>query len=68
MMDKIERKRRFRWINIFVRDFCLAILIFYVNYKAHYNSFWAALLLGSIVVLMAWHISDYLKTKRKVKL
>jgi hypothetical protein len=52
---------RFKWINIFIRDILLILVISVVNYVVHYSSWWVAFLTGALVVLTSWQFSDMLK-------
>lgn len=52
---------KFRWINIFIRDFFLAAAVVGVNYYVGFQSWFAAFALGMIVVLTTWHLDDLIK-------
>ena len=55
-----------RWINIFIRDILLALVIAYVNYSTGFRSWWAAFTMGAMVVLISWHFSDLLESRRRL--
>ena len=55
-----------RWINVFARDAILAALVVWVNFKVDYRSWWAAFILGMIVVLISWHFSEFIEEKRRL--
>ena len=54
-----------KWINIFVRDIVIALLIGWVNWKVEYQSWWAAFLMGAMFVLVSWHLDAYMKIQRR---
>lgn len=58
--------RNFKWINIFIRDILLVAVIFWINHTLNYRSFVAAMLVGMMVVLVTWHLSDFIKLNRRL--
>ena len=61
-------KPDWKWINIFLRDMFLAIVISWVNYKVDFQSWWVAFLMGALFVLVTWHLNDYIKLHKRIKL
>lgn len=59
---------KFRWINIFVRDILLILIMLYVNWYVSYESWWAAFILGMLLILITWHLSDLILKYRRAKL
>ena len=55
---------KFRWINLFIRDFLLSAVIFWINITLNYRSFVGAMLVGMMVVLVTWHLNDLIKSTR----
>ena len=53
-----------QWINIFVRDILLAIVIAYLNWTLNYQLWIGGVLMGMMFVLVSWHISGLLKQRR----
>ena len=53
-----------KWINIFVRDILLILVIAWVNYAVSYRSWVAAALAGMMIVLITWHFNDLIKERR----
>ena len=53
---------KFRWMNLFIRDFLLSGVIFWINATLDYQSFVGAMLVGMMVVLVTWHLSDLIKS------
>lgn len=57
-----------KWMNIFLRDLLLLVVVSVVNWYIQFKSWAAAFLAGMLVVLISWHFEDYLKSKQEVKL
>lgn len=53
-----------RWINIFIRDCLLIIVIVVVDYLTYFRSRWVAFIMGMLVVWITWQFSDYIKYKK----
>jgi len=58
--------KKVQWINIFVRDGLLAAVVVWINWTLSYNSWFAAFLMGMIVVMTTWHLSDLIKLNRSL--
>jgi len=56
--------KKWRWINIFVRDLILSGLLIWANFTLDFQSWFAACVMGMILVLMAWHLQDLIKERR----
>jgi len=61
-------KQNLRWINIFIRDILITFLLTWVNYQVNFKSWWVACLIGMQIVLVTWHLSDFLENKRSIEL
>jgi|TARA_R100001244_G_scaffold96497_2_gene72188 hypothetical protein len=57
-----------KWFNIFMRDICLMLVIFIVNYQSNFQSWWGAFLTGAMVVLTSWHFEECKKQYGVVRL
>lgn len=55
-----------KWINIFARDILLACLMMWVNFEVEYKSWWAAFIMGALVVLVSWHFIEYKNIRRRL--
>ena len=68
MSNSIESKRRkVLWINIFIRDLLLVVVVFGLAYMTKFNSKVVFLIIGMLVVWITWQFSDflnYLKSRR----
>ena len=49
-----------RWFNIFIRDALLVMVMIFVNYLNNARSWWVGFITGALVVLLTWHLADYL--------
>ena len=56
----------FSWINLFVRDILLSLVICWINHTLDYQSWVAASLAGMMFVLVTWHLNDLIKSKRRL--
>jgi hypothetical protein len=61
------KSKDFKWLNIFIRDILLILVIAYVQVKTYFNSKWVWFITGMIVVWVSWQYSDYNKFKREQK-
>ena len=61
-----KRKREFRWINLFVRDILLILVLMAVNYWTNFNSWWVGFTTGMTVVWVSWHYFEYISSKRRL--
>ena len=59
--------RKWRWINIFARDTILILLMLYVNYRVSFQSWFAACIMGMLIVLLTWHFTDFLNYRRNIE-
>ena len=57
---------KYKWQNIFARDMFLIVVIVWINETLDYNSWFAAVLVGMMIVLVSWHFSDLMKEKRRL--
>ena len=68
MSNLIESKRRkILWLNIFIRDLLLVVVVFGLAYMTKFNSKVVFLIIGMLVVWITWQFSDflnYLKLRR----
>ena len=68
MSNLIESKRRkILWLNIFIRDLLLVVVVFGLAYMTKFNSKVVFLIIGMLVVWITWQFSDflnYLKSRR----
>jgi len=55
-----------KWINIFLRDLFLSAALLGMNFLLNYQSWFAAWLLGMQMVLMAWHLHDFIKLNKEL--
>ena len=55
---------RFKWINIFVRDILIILVIGFMQIKTNFNSKSLFLITGMMLVIIVWQLNDYLKQKR----
>ena len=55
---------KFQWINIFIRDTLLSLVIAWINWRLDYKLWVGGLLAGMMVVLVSWHLSDFLAERR----
>tara|TARA_R100000750_G_C2328019_1_gene89024 strand:+ start:348 stop:644 length:297 start_codon:yes stop_codon:yes gene_type:complete len=60
------KAEKFVWINIFVRDIFIAAAIMGINYLLNFKSFFAAMLIGMQMVLVTWHLHDFIKLNRRL--
>ena len=51
--------KKFQWINLFVRDILLVLIIAYLDWKLNYNTWIYPFLMGEMMVLISWHFSDF---------
>jgi len=58
---------KFQWINIFLRDALLAVVIVWINSTLDYESWFAACLAGMIIVLTTWHLNEFIKINGGLK-
>jgi hypothetical protein len=49
-----------RWMNIFIRDFLLVIVVGLLHYLTHFNSHTVFFITGMLVVYITWQLSDML--------
>ena len=58
-----------RWVNIFVRDMFLIVVVEILNFMVNFESWWLAFLLGAMFVLISWHFEECRRqyTPRKLK-
>ena len=69
-LKKVFKNPETKWINIFLRDICLLILIIYINYSTRFiliMGWWIGLLTGMFFVWISWQFTDYLKYKKILK-
>ena len=68
MSNSVESKRRkVLWLNIFIRDLLLVVVVFGLAYMTKFNSKVVFLIIGMLVVWITWQFSDflnYLKSRR----
>jgi len=57
---------KFKWINIFIRDIFLSFTIIGLNWILNYGSWFAALLMGMQIVMVTWHLHDFIKLNRRI--
>ena len=62
----VELLNKYKWTNIFVRDILLILVVIWINEALDYNSWFAAVLVGMMIVLVTWHLNDLLKEKRRL--
>jgi len=60
---------KLKWLNIFLRDMFLIIVVEILNFKVNFESWWLAFLLGALFVLISWHFEECRRqyTPRKLK-
>jgi len=56
--------QEYKWINIFIRDVLLSLVMMFVNYFTHFRSWWSGVATGMLIVYVSWHFNDYLNYKR----
>lgn len=50
---------QFKWLNLFIRDFLLILVVCFLHYSTHFNSKSVFLITGMMIVWITWQISDY---------
>ena len=50
--------KKFQWINTFIRDILLISVVSYIDWITNYNTWICPFMMGSLLVLMSWKISD----------
>ena len=63
-IERIKKINRINWINIFIRDILLAVVIVVVNYRTHFISWWVGFVTGMLVVWVTWQLSDFIRYKK----
>ena len=59
--EVIETKRRkIMWLNIFIRDLLLVIVVLGIGIMTNFNSKVVFLIIGMLVVWITWQFSDFL--------
>ncbi len=52
--------KEFRWLNIFIRDLFLVVVLFGLFYMTNFQSKVVFLIAGMLIVWITWQFSDYL--------
>lgn len=52
------------WLNIFIRDALLSLVLYGIHYMTRFNSKTVFLITGMLMVYITWHLSDYLNYKK----
>ena len=52
-----------RWVNLFIRDVLLVLVILYMQITTKFNSKSVFLITGMMIVWITWQLSDYLNYK-----
>ena len=59
--EVIETKRRkIMWLNIFIRDLLLVIVVLGIGIMTKFNSRVVFLIIGMLIVWITWQFSDFL--------
>jgi len=59
--EVIETKRRkIMWLNIFIRDLLLVIVVLGIGIMTKFNSKVVFLIIGMLIVWITWQFSDFL--------
>lgn len=59
-----KKIRELSWINIFVRDILLVIVVGCLQYYTYFNSKTLWFITGLLVVWISWQFTDYLNYKK----
>lgn len=58
---------KFKWINIFLRDILLVIIIFVVQYWTHFQSTAVFFISGMLFVWITWQLNDFLTERKRLE-
>jgi len=64
---KETKRRKIMWLNIFIRDLLLVIVVLGIGIMTKFNSKVVFLIIGMLIVWITWQFSDflnYLKLRR----
>ena len=61
-----EKLRELKWLNIFIRDVFLILVVGGLHYMTNFNSKTVWLITGMLLVYVSWQLSDYIKHKRRL--
>jgi len=59
-LKEIIKSKEFKWINLFIRDMLLIVVIVIVDYTTDFRSRWIAFIMGMLLVWITWQFADYL--------
>lgn len=59
-------QRKFRWINLFVRDILLILVIGALQTITHFKSTFIFFITGMLLVYICWQISDMVDENKRL--
>jgi len=61
-----SKTHQLQWLNIFIRDVLLIIVVGVLHYFTRFNSHTVWFITGMMVVWISWQFSDYLNYQRRI--
>ena len=58
--EKEIKRRKIMWLNIFIRDLLLVIVVLGIGIMTKFNSKVVFLIIGMLIVWITWQFSDFL--------
>jgi len=58
--EKEIKRRKIMWLNIFIRDLLLVIVVLGIGIMTKFNSRVVFLIIGMLIVWITWQFSDFL--------